>query len=99
MTLYLGPGGYFWGQSEEPVSTVLGSCVSLIAWLPEKQSMLVSHVMLPTAPLGEEGSLRYGDVVLARWQADAEQLSACPGDFQLALVGGARSSIQLASIR
>ena len=26
--------------------------------------------------------------VLARWQADAEQLSARPGDFQLALVGG-----------
>ena len=81
MTLYLGPGGYFWGQSEEPVSTVLGSCVSLIAWLPEKQSMLVSHVMLPTAPLGEEGSLRYGDAVLARWQSDVEQLSARLGDF------------------
>ncbi len=88
MTLYLGPGGYFWGRSEEPVSTILGSCVSLIAWLPEKQSMLVSHVMLPTAPVGEEGSLRYGDAVLARWQADAEQLLARTEDFQLALVGG-----------
>ena len=88
MTLYLGPGGYFWGQSKEPVSTVLGSCVSLIAWLPEKRSMLVSHVMLPTAPVGDEGSLRYGDAVLARWQADVNQLPARPEDFQLALVGG-----------
>jgi chemotaxis protein CheD len=94
MTVYLGPGGYFWGQSEEPVSTVLGSCVSLIAWLPEKQGMLVSHVMLPTAPLGEEGSLRYGDVVLARWQADAKRAAARLDEFQLALVGGSTQVYQ-----
>ena len=99
MTLYLGPGGYFWGRSEEPVSTILGSCVSLIAWLPEKQSMLVSHVMLPTAPLGEEGSLRYGD---ACWLVGNPMWSSCQlarEIFSLLWLGEARSSIQPASIR
>ena len=88
MTLYLGPGDYFWGRSTEPVSTLLGSCVSLLAWQPELKSMLVSHVMLPSTPIGEVASLRYGDAVLSRWQADAERASVRLADFYLALVGG-----------
>ena len=43
--------------------------------------MLVSHVMLPSTPIGEVASLRYGDAVLSRWQADAERASVRLADF------------------
>ena len=47
MTIFLGPGDYFFGSTSEQISTLLGSCVSLVAWLPERQLLSVSHVMLP----------------------------------------------------
>jgi chemotaxis protein CheD len=88
MTLFLGPGGYFFGSGNESISTLLGSCVSLVSWLPAHQILSVSHVMLPKTPDDETKSLRYGDAMLERWLTDVRRLGIQQQDFQLALFGG-----------
>lgn len=88
MTIFLGPGDYFFGSTSEQISTLLGSCVSLVAWLPERQLLSVSHVMLPKLRDGDTQSLRYGDVALTQWMSDAKKIGARPQDFSLALFGG-----------
>jgi chemotaxis protein CheD len=88
MTIFLGPGDYFFGSTSEQISTLLGSCVSLVAWLPDRQLLSVSHVMLPKLRDGESQSLRYGDVALSQWMSDAKKIGLRPQDFSLALFGG-----------
>lgn len=85
---FLSPGGFFFGMPEQPVVTLLGSCVALVAWHPQRRLTLVSHIVLPCAP--DEGSYdtRYGDVMLARWLKEVRQHRAFPDEFRLALFGG-----------
>ena len=35
--VFLNPGGYFFGPLDGELITLLGSCVSLCAWHPEKR--------------------------------------------------------------
>lgn len=88
MTMFLGPGDYFFGSTREHISTLLGSCVSLITWLPSRRIISVSHVMLPQHNDIDGPSLRYGDVMLSQWVSDVNKFGLNPQDFLLALVGG-----------
>lgn len=87
--LYLKPGGYFFGSLEGELVTLLGSCVSLCAWHPEKKLLLASHVVLPERP---DDSLlkdtRYGDVVLQSFLADIYRHKTRVDEYRLALFGG-----------
>lgn len=87
--LYLKPGGYFFGSLQGELVTLLGSCVSLCAWHPEKQLLMASHVVLPVRP---DDSLlkdtRYGDVVLQSFLADVYRHHTHVSDYRLALFGG-----------
>lgn len=88
MTMFLGPGGYFFGQTEQQVSTLLGSCVALVAWHAAEQLLLVSHVVLPLAPEPDSQDLRYGDAMLSCWLHQLQSRRLQPSQFQLALFGG-----------
>ncbi len=86
---FLVPGDYYFGVPEYAITTLLGSCVSLVAWHPERRLTLVSHVILPQAPEGASGwDPRYADVMLERWLADLRVVRAFPAEFRLGLFGG-----------
>jgi len=85
---FLMPGGYYFGQPEQRIVTLLGSCIALVAWHPVRRLTLVSHVVLPCAPAEGSADTRYGDVMLARWLNDLRQVQAFPDEFRLALFGG-----------
>lgn len=87
-THFLVPGGYYFGQSDQRIVTLLGSCIALVAWHPIRRLILVSHVVLPCAPDEGSADTRYGDVMLARWLKDLRQVRAFPDEFRLALFGG-----------
>lgn len=87
--LYLNPGGYFFGQLDGELVTLLGSCVSLCAWHPEKRLLLASHVVLPERPADMLlKDTRYGDVVLQRALADIYRHHTRIDEYRLALFGG-----------
>lgn len=88
-TIFLNPGGYFFGQHPGHVVTLLGSCVALCAWHPEKKLLLASHIVLPERPTDELlKDTRYGDVVLQSALADMYQHKTQLSDYKLALFGG-----------
>ncbi|WP_024871979.1 chemotaxis protein CheD [Tolumonas lignilytica] len=87
--LYLNPGGYFFGQLDGELITLLGSCVSLCAWHPQKRLLLATHVVLPERPADSLlKDTRYGDVVLQCALADVFRHKTQISDYKLALFGG-----------
>lgn len=88
-TLFLNPGGYFFGQHSGYVVTLLGSCVAFCAWHPEKKLLLASHVVLPERPTDELlKDTRYGDVVIQSALADMYKHKTNLNEYKLALFGG-----------
>jgi chemotaxis protein CheD len=87
--LYLNPGGYFFGQLDGDLITLLGSCVSLCAWHSEKRLLMASHVVLPERPSDMLlKDTRYGDVVLQCVLADIYRHKTLTSEYKLALFGG-----------
>ncbi len=86
---FLHPGEYFFGVPSHVMTTLLGSCVALVAWHPVRHLTLVSHVVLPEIPDG--GNVwdpRYADVMMERWLADLRSVGCFPIEFRLGLFGG-----------
>ncbi|MFT3736785.1 MAG: chemotaxis protein CheD [Rhodocyclaceae bacterium] len=59
----LHPGEYFVGDADCRVSTLLGSCVSITLWHPERLIGAMSHFLLSTRSVPKVSELdgRYGD--------------------------------------
>ena len=86
---FLHPGEYFFGVPTDVITTLLGSCVALVAWHPERHLTLVSHVILPDIPEGGDSrDLRYAEVMVERWLADLRVVGCFPVEFRLGLFGG-----------
>lgn len=87
--LYLNPGGYFFGQLDGELITLLGSCVSLCAWHPEKRLLLATHIVLPERPSDMLlKDTRYGDVVMQTALADMFRHKTLVSEYKIALFGG-----------
>lgn len=46
--VFLKPGDVYFGRGSGVVTTILGSCVSLVLWHSPSKLLAVSHIMLPT---------------------------------------------------
>lgn len=87
--LFLNPGGYFSGQLDGHLITLLGSCVSLCAWHPEKHVLIASHIVLPERPKDLLlKDTRYGDVVTQTMLADMYRFHTQISEYRFALFGG-----------
>ncbi len=93
--LFLRPGDYFFGHYNGPVTTLLGSCVSIILWHPGRRLLAVSHYVLPRDPLlrsdqvlDEPFDTRYGDAVFQRLLADMQRCGTNPAQYRKSLFGG-----------
>ncbi|MFT4099516.1 MAG: chemotaxis protein CheD [Burkholderiaceae bacterium] len=58
----LQPGEYFVGDARHRIRTLLGSCVSITLWDPERRIGAMSHFLLPEPPSGGKRApdARYG---------------------------------------
>ena len=73
--------------------TLLGSCISVILWHPERRLAGMSHVVLPRRCGGNEaGALdgRFCDEAITLLLQDIARSVAHPRQFQVYLVGGGR---------
>ncbi|GFM88111.1 hypothetical protein PSCICO_35100 [Pseudomonas cichorii] len=93
--IFLRPGDYFFGRHDGPVTTLLGSCVSIILWHPRWRLLGVSHYVLPRdptasynkAPLNDQDT-RYGDAVFQRMHADMVRHGTNPSEYRKGIFGG-----------
>lgn len=89
-TIVLLPGEHFAGDERFRVRTLLGSCVSIVLWQPQRLIGAMSHFVLAGAPAGQARALngRYGDEALALMLADLGGLGVMPADCLAKIFGG-----------
>lgn len=91
--VFLRPGDWFFGRGEHGVTTVLGSCVSLVMWCPRLRLGAMSHCLLPTRsrqPQGvHHGSGHYLDEAL-QWMTQRMHAQGCGAlEIDVSIAGGA----------
>ncbi len=86
--IYLKPGELYLGDQPTVVTTVLGSCVSLVFFHPARRLGAICHALLPTNKQ-EENSFRYVDSAFD-WMLKQFQSRDIPlNQIQVKLFGGA----------
>jgi chemotaxis protein CheD len=91
--VYLKPGEFFFGGDGTRISTLLGSCVAIALWHPQRRIGGMCHYMLPASPQATHGGGpdgRYADGAIALFLRELDRAAARPAEFQVKLMGGAR---------
>ncbi|NEX60793.1 chemotaxis protein CheD [Noviherbaspirillum sp. 17J57-3] len=89
MTVFLNPGEYFVGDEGYRISTLLGSCVSITLWHPERLIGAMSHFVLATRGRTlETPDGRYGDEVLELMIGELAALDIKATDCKAKIFGG-----------
>lgn len=88
--LFLHPGAVFFGTGRGRVRTVLGSCVAVVLWHPQRRLGGMCHFVLPQRHGAREGELdgRYGDEALELLRRAAVRHRTTLGEYDAYLFGG-----------
>ncbi|MBY0242671.1 MAG: chemotaxis protein CheD [Burkholderiaceae bacterium] len=88
--IFLLPGEYFVGGAGHRIRTLLGSCVSIILWHPERKIGTMSHFLLSSRNQGKSTGLnsRYGAESLALMLSELRTLGVDPKECQAKIFGG-----------
>lgn len=91
--IYLLPGGFYFGDKNTRIHTVLGSCVSITVWHPRLRIGGMSHSILPSR--GKPGDLavnaldgHYADEAVELLLREIGKHHTRPGEYQVKLFGG-----------
>jgi chemotaxis protein CheD len=89
--VFLQPGDWHVGDRGTRIRTILGSCVSVVLWHPERNVGGMCHFMLPNRPVpsGSELDGKYGDEAMTLLLRDLQRTGAHPSDCQAKVFGGA----------
>ena len=89
--LMLMPGQMHFGQAAASLRTLLGSCVAVTLWHPERRIGGMCHFLLPSRSnrVGETADGRYGDDALDAMVQAIRLTRTDPRDYHAHLYGGA----------
>ena len=92
--IFLLPGQMHMSRGEDIVTTILGSCVSLILFDTRTRLSVMTHYVLPEffAKSGQLASARYGDYALEKGLAFFQERGVKTSHLQGKLYGGANMS-------
>src|SRR5664279_2782258 len=89
--VYLQPGDFCFGEGMLRISTVLGSCVSIVLWHPSLAHGGMCHYMLPSRNQ-QRGSLplngKYGDEAMELFMQELKKRHTVPGQYLVNVYGG-----------
>lgn len=90
--IVLKPGDFHFGGAELRLRTLLGSCVAITLWHPERRIGGMCHFVLPARPPGRPGELdgHYGEEAMALFLAKLRASGTQPTEYQAKLFGGGR---------
>lgn len=91
--IFLHPGEYHFGEGLTRIWTVLGSCVSLTFWHPQRLIGGMCHIMLPRRTGSAQGEPpvmdgRYADEALNLLFRSMAEQGSWPNEFVVKLFGG-----------
>ncbi|MDX8400550.1 MAG: chemotaxis protein CheD [Gallionellaceae bacterium] len=89
--VYLRPGEFCFGEGKLRISTLLGSCVSIILWHPVSAHGGMCHYMLPSRnqPRGNlaiDG--KYGDEAMELFMQQLKKRHTVARQYQVSIFGG-----------
>jgi len=89
--VYLRPGDFCFGEGKLRITTLLGSCISIILWHPLLTHGGMCHYMIPrrnqprgNAPL--DG--KYGDEAMGLFMLELKKRRTTPAQYQVHIYGG-----------
>lgn len=87
----LKPGEFFFGSDGERIKTLLGSCVAITLWHPQKKVGGMCHFLLPESPNGLKPPFdgRYCDHAMQLFDRAMRQHHTSADQYQVKLFGGA----------
>jgi chemotaxis protein CheD len=89
--VYLRPGEFCFGEGKLRITTLLGSCVSIILWHPLLAHGGMCHYMLPSRKqlrggLPPDG--KYGDEAMELFMLELKKRHTVPTQYQVNVYGG-----------
>ncbi len=92
LEIFLQPGELWFGDEKTRIRTVLGSCVAIVLWHPQRRIGGMCHFMLPARPRARTGDQpldgRYGDEAMELLLREVRRCGTVPADYQAKLFGG-----------
>lgn len=88
--VYLTPGQYLATARPVTIKTILGSCVAVCLWDPQRRIGGLNHYLLPSCGINEQPDARYGTVAIPALFDDVLRLGADRTRLRVAVIGGAR---------
>ncbi|WBY00218.1 chemotaxis protein CheD [Ramlibacter tataouinensis] len=92
LEVFLQPGELWFGDEKTRIRTVLGSCVAIVLWHPQRRIGGMCHFMLPSRPRARAGDEpldgRYGDEAMELLLRELRRTGTGPADYQAKLFGG-----------
>ena len=90
--VFLKPGELWFGEGSVVVRTVLGSCVAITLWHPERKLGGMCHFMLPHRPGCSDGPPdgRYASEAMQLLLDDMRRHRTPPSEYEAKLFGGGR---------
>lgn len=90
--IFLQPGEWWFGDENTRIRTILGSCVAVTLWHPQRRIGGMCHFMLPSRvrPPGGGPDGRYGDEAIDALAGEIRRNRAKACEFEAKLFGGGR---------
>jgi chemotaxis protein CheD len=90
LEIFLQPGEFYFGDKDTRIRTLLGSCVSIICWHPQKLIGGMCHYMLATRGNRRGGELdgKYADEAMELFMREIRAAKTHPSEYQVKLFGG-----------
>ncbi|PKA13021.1 chemotaxis protein CheD [Leptospira meyeri] len=86
---FLNPGEIFFGGPDFRVRTLLGSCVSIVLWHPEKHIGGMCHYLLPNPTDHHlERTYKYGTDAILFFLTEIKKYQSKPNEYYAKIFGG-----------
>lgn len=87
--VYLKPGEFHFGDSHTRILTLLGSCVSITFWHPQRHIGGMCHYMLPGRTRdNDEFNGKYADEAMEMFMHEIARRKGKPQEYEVKLFGG-----------
>jgi chemotaxis protein CheD len=88
--VFLQPAECYFGDEHTRIRTILGSCVSVTAWHPQKRVGFMCHYMLASRPAAKDKKLdaTYAEDAIATFLREADRSVTDPKDYTIKIFGG-----------
>lgn len=81
------PGEFYFGDNEDDIYTLLGSCVAVTMWHPYRHIAGMCHVVLPIRE-HEESHTRFANCAVKQFKKEISKFNSMPVEYEVGVYGG-----------